>query len=76
MLVLSRKVGESFLIGDTIRVTVVRIGAGGVRIGIDAPLQSTVMRGELVERTARGSSCAARNEPPKSVAAEGGPHIA
>ena len=37
MLVLSRKVGQRILIGDKIAVTVVKIGHGGVRIGVDAP---------------------------------------
>jgi carbon storage regulator len=47
MLVLSRKVGERILIGENIAVTVVRIGQGGVRIGIDAPNDMTVVREEL-----------------------------
>jgi carbon storage regulator len=47
MLVLSRKVGESFVIGDNITITVVRIAGGGVRIGVDAPADCSVMRSEL-----------------------------
>jgi carbon storage regulator len=47
MLVLSRKVGERILIGDKICVTVVRIGQGGVRIGIEAPNELEVIREEL-----------------------------
>lgn len=47
MLVLSRKVGERILIGENIAVTVVRIGQGGVRIGIDAPNDMAVVREEL-----------------------------
>jgi carbon storage regulator len=47
MLVLSRKVGEKILIGDNISVTVVRIGQGGVRIGIEAPADLEVVREEL-----------------------------
>ena len=47
MLVLSRKVGEKILIGDTISVTVVRVGQGGVRIGIEAPEALEVVREEL-----------------------------
>ncbi|HJN66011.1 MAG: carbon storage regulator [Pirellulales bacterium] len=47
MLVLSRKVGEKILIGDTISVTVVRVGQGGVRIGIEAPEDLEVVREEL-----------------------------
>lgn len=47
MLVLSRKVGESFVIGDKVVVTVVRIAGGGVRLGIDAPPDYAVVRKEL-----------------------------
>ncbi|MGE0610228.1 MAG: carbon storage regulator [Pirellulales bacterium] len=48
MLVLSRKVGESLCIGDNVTVTVVRIGPGIVRIGIDAPSEAVIARDELV----------------------------
>ena len=37
MLVLSRKPGEKILIGDSVTVTIVRIGPNTVRIGIEAP---------------------------------------
>jgi carbon storage regulator len=47
MLVLSRKVGQRILIGDKISVTVVRIGQGGVRLGIEAPNDFEVVREEL-----------------------------
>ena len=50
MLVLSRKVGERILIGDRISVTVVRIMNGGVRIGIEAPSDMTVIRQELKDQ--------------------------
>ncbi len=47
MLVLSRKVGQKILIGDKISVTVVRVGQGGVRIGVEAPDELEVVREEL-----------------------------
>jgi len=47
MLVLSRKVGERFLIGDDITVTVVRVAQGVVRIGIDAPREMPIVREEV-----------------------------
>jgi carbon storage regulator len=47
MLVLSRRAGESIQIGEQIEVTVVRIGPGVVRIGIEAPTEMPVMREEL-----------------------------
>jgi carbon storage regulator len=56
VLVLSRKVGERILIGDKIAVTVVKIGHGGVRIGVEAPPELAVVREELakeLERTER-----------------------
>jgi carbon storage regulator len=49
MLVLSRKTDEQILIGDSIVVTVVRIGPNEVRIGIDAPPDVDIVRTELLE---------------------------
>jgi carbon storage regulator len=56
MLVLSRKVGERILIGENIAITVVRIGQGGVRIGIDAPNDLVVVREELADESALSAS--------------------
>jgi carbon storage regulator len=56
VLVLSRKVGERILIGDKIAITVVKVGHGGVRIGVEAPTELAVVREELateLERTER-----------------------
>ena len=50
MLVVSRKVGQRILIGDKIVVTVVKVGRGGVRVGIDAPTEMPVVREELAEQ--------------------------
>ena len=50
MLVLSRRAGERIQIGDQIEVTVVRIGPGIVRIGIEAPSEMPVMREEVRSR--------------------------
>ena len=50
MLVLSRKVGERILIGDQIAITVVRLAQGGVRLGIEAPAELSIVREELKER--------------------------
>ena len=47
MLVLSRKVGEKILIGNQISVTVVRVGQGAVRIGIEAPDDLAIVREEI-----------------------------
>ncbi len=50
MLVVSRKVGERILIGDQISVTVIKVGSGGVRIGIQAPKELAVVREELAKQ--------------------------
>ncbi len=50
MLVLTRKAGEGIVIGDDIRITVVELKGGGVRIGIDAPRSTKVHRLEVFER--------------------------
>ncbi len=55
MLVLSRKVGEKILIGDQISVTVVRLGQGAVRIGVEAPDDLTIVREEIRHRASAES---------------------
>lgn len=49
MLVISRKVGESLVIADNIKITVVSIGPDKVTVGIDAPKEIKVIREELIE---------------------------
>ena len=49
MLVLSRKVGESLVIGEDITVRVVEVRGDVVRLGIDAPRSVSVQRQELLE---------------------------
>jgi carbon storage regulator len=46
-LVLSRKIGETIVIGDNIRVTIVEVRGGKVRIGIAAPADVIVDRQEI-----------------------------
>ena len=53
MLVLSRKSEQSIQIGDNIRVTILRVKGNRVRVGVEAPEQVHIMRGEL-EQIARG----------------------
>jgi carbon storage regulator len=50
MLVLTRKVGESIRIADSVTVTVLRTGRGLVRLGVEAPPQVRVLREELRRR--------------------------
>ncbi len=47
MLVLSRRKSEQIKLGDNIVVTVVQVAGDQVRLGIEAPLDILVLRGEL-----------------------------
>jgi carbon storage regulator CsrA len=47
MLVLTRKMNEQILIGENIKITLVRVRGNSVRIGIEAPREVRVVRGEL-----------------------------
>jgi len=49
MLVLTRKPGERLVIGDNIVVTVVDVKGDNIRIGIDAPREVKVYRGEIYD---------------------------
>ena len=48
MLILGRHVGESILIGDGIRIVVLACSRRGVRLGIEAPLDASILREEIV----------------------------
>jgi carbon storage regulator len=48
MLILGRKVGDTILIGDGIRVVVLACDRKGVRLGIEAPSDVSILRGEIV----------------------------
>lgn len=50
MLVLTRRPGEGIIIGDDIRVTVIEIKGGGIRIGIEAPSDMKIFRQEIYDR--------------------------
>ena len=50
MLILSRKMGESIHVGDSVVVTVLGVARGQVKIGIDAPKDLAVHRHEIYQR--------------------------
>lgn len=50
MLILTRKVGESIMIGDSVEVKVLGLRAGQIKIGIEAPKDLKVHREEIYER--------------------------
>jgi carbon storage regulator len=53
MLVLTRNQGQSILIGDDIKLTVVSSRGGQVRFGIEAPPELTILREEVAKRETR-----------------------
>ncbi|AUZ84515.1 carbon storage regulator CsrA [Methylophaga nitratireducenticrescens] len=50
MLILTRRVGESLIIGDDVVVNVLGVKGNQVRIGVDAPKNVTVHREEIYDR--------------------------
>ncbi len=50
MLILTRKVGETLMIGDEVNITVLEIRGNQVRIGINAPKDVAVHREEIYDR--------------------------
>ena len=58
MLILSRKMGQSIRIGDTIRVVVVGIDGQFARIGIEAPSGCKILREELWRSVAEDNQAA------------------
>ena len=50
MLILTRRPGESLLIGDDVEITLINVEGNQVKVGIKAPDDVTILRAELVDR--------------------------
>lgn len=63
MLILTRRVGETIKIGETIEVTVLGVKGNQIRLGVEAPAEVAVHRQEVYDRIQAG-------EPPRVHAAK------
>jgi carbon storage regulator len=50
MLILTRRIGESVMIGDDVSITILAVHGSQVRVGIDAPKHVAVHREEIYQR--------------------------
>ena len=62
MLILTRRVGESLMIGDDVTITVLSVKGNQVRIGVDAPKEVAVHREEILNRIEDAASQDATDE--------------
>lgn len=65
MLILTRRIGETLVIGDDIRIVVCGVSGDQIRLGIDAPRDVPVHRQEIAERIKAG---VAREDGPRAAA--------
>ncbi|WP_434798845.1 carbon storage regulator CsrA [Terrisporobacter vanillatitrophus] len=61
MLVITRKKGQSLLIGDDIEIKIVKVDDGSVKIAIDAPKEKVILRKEVYENVKEENSNAIAN---------------
>ena len=69
MLILTRRVGETVVIGDNVTVTVLGVKGNQVRLGVNAPKEIAVHREEIFERIKR-EQADEQAKRPRAVGAE------
>ena len=67
MLILQRRTGESLVIGEDIRVSVVSIEGGRVRLAISAPPEVSILRSELLDAKLANQDSAAEDAAPTEL---------
>ena len=72
MLILTRRPQETLVVGDNIKVQVLGVKGGQVRLGVEAPREVPVYREEIWVRIKRDKSKSGELEPADSVAASPG----
>ncbi len=60
MLILQRREQQALLIGENVRVVVLKTEGGGVRLGIEAPADVTILREEIVDEVTAENLLASR----------------
>lgn len=68
MLILTRRVGETLMIGDSVTVTVLGVKGNQVRIGITAPKDVAVHREEIFQRVGKNPSQSESDKPTEESA--------
>jgi carbon storage regulator len=64
MLILTRRVGETLMVGDDVTVTVLGVKGNQVRIGVNAPKDVAVHREEIYERIRKENEAGANKANP------------
>ena len=66
MLILTRKIGETVIVGNSVRVTIVDLSPGVVRLGFEAPPEVSIHREEVYREIADVNDEALKKKPPKN----------
>jgi carbon storage regulator CsrA len=67
VLVLSRKIEESIIIGDNIKIKIVGFDRGLVKLGIEAPKEISILREELLDEVKRSNIEASKQDSSESI---------
>ena len=72
MLILTRRVGETLMIGDSVTVTILGVKGNQVRVGITAPKDVAVHREEIFQRIGREAAAGSSGQGPEGGADDSG----